>query len=219
MKKLLPSLSVFALSLTLLTGNAFAAEASLPTNSNYSAASEEAINKKLIDIADKYEIGEAIVGEDLDFIQEHGTRVITNTSSTEGKQRQKRAITDTEKTYKVKGAASNDDFDASIKGKLYTALGIWHNTIEGDITTKVSSGKPTDYNTEVRIIGYGAVGTSGTIVNKAVDETYSSGWTKSKKKSWTYSLDRDFYGSVAWLTIDVTASVKGPDGSLEISWD
>ncbi|TPH10552.1 hypothetical protein EGH10_12710, partial [Brevibacillus laterosporus] len=108
---------------------------------------------------------------------------------------------------------------ASIKGKLYTALGIWHNTIDGDITTKVSSGEPTDYNTDVRIIGYGAVGTSGTIVGKTVDETYSSGWTKSTKKSWTYSLDRDFYGSVAVLTINVTASVKGPDGSLEISWD
>ncbi|MBG9797696.1 hypothetical protein O0555_18775 [Brevibacillus laterosporus] len=219
MKKLLPSLSVFALSLTLLTGNAFAAEESLSTSSNYSAASEDAINKKLIDIADKYEIGEAIVGEDLDFIKEHGTRVITNTSSTEGKQRQKRAITDSEKTYRVKGSASNDIFDASIKGKLYTALGIWHNTIDGDITTKVSSGEPTDYNTDVRIIGYGAVGTSGTIVGKTVDETYSSGWTKSHKESWTYSLDRDFYASVAWLTIDVTASVKGPDGSLEISND
>ncbi|MBG9773531.1 hypothetical protein O0555_18805 [Brevibacillus laterosporus] len=63
------------------------------------------------------------------------------------------------------------------------------------------------------------MGTSGTIVGKAVDETYSSGWTKSKKKCLTYSLDRDFYGSVAWLTIDVTASVKGPDGSLEIPND
>ncbi|QOS98095.1 hypothetical protein JNUCC42_16395 [Brevibacterium sp. JNUCC-42] len=219
MKKLLPSLSVFALSLTLLTGNAFAAEASLPTSSNYSVASEESINQKLIDIADKYEIGEAIDGEDLDFIMEHGTRVITNTSSTEGKQRQKRAITDTEKTHKVKGAASNDVFDASIKGTLNTALGIWHNTIEGDITTNVSSGKPTDYNTDVRVIGYGAVGTSGTIIGKTIDETYSSGWTKSTKKSWTYSLDRDFYGSVAILTIDVYASVKGANGSLEITND
>ncbi|PPA93496.1 hypothetical protein C4A77_17590 [Brevibacillus laterosporus] len=63
------------------------------------------------------------------------------------------------------------------------------------------------------------MGTSGTIVGKTVDETYSSRWTKSKKKSWTYSLDRNFYASVAYLTIDVTASVKSPDGSLEISND
>ncbi|MGF9819922.1 hypothetical protein [Brevibacillus agri] len=222
MKKIFSVMSAASLSLALLTGNAFAAETTSTKASasiDYSTASDEVIKQKLIEIADKYDINEVIEGKDLEFIKTYGNRVISVTPKTNGNKVQAKAVTDTVKTHKVKGAADNDVFAGSIKGTLETALGIWQNTIEGDITTKVTSGTPDYYKTDVRIVGYGLVGTSGTYIGKTVDETYSSGWQKSKKKSWTYTLDRVFYGSVAFLTIDVVAAVSGEDGELEITSD
>ncbi len=222
LKKIFSVMSATTLSLALLTGSAFAAETPSTKASasiDYSTVSNEMIKQKLIEIANKYDINEVIEGEDLEFIKTYGTRVISVPQKTTSNQIQAKAVTDSVKTHKVKGAADNDVFAGSIKGTLETALGIWQNTIEGDITTKVTSGTPDSYKTDVRIVGYGVVGTSGTYIGKTVDETYTSGWTKSKKKSWTYTLDRVFYGSVAYLTIDVVASVSGEDGELEITSD
>ncbi|XOS91789.1 hypothetical protein ACLMAB_25870 [Brevibacillus laterosporus] len=103
---------------------------------NVSEDNQDKVDKRFTEIAEKYEIGEAIKGDDLEFIKKYSVKVDDNDEM------KAKAVWDIEKVFKIIGSASNEDLSAKLSGELTAVVGFWHNTVDGDLKLTVSKGSP-----------------------------------------------------------------------------
>ncbi|MGG1264519.1 hypothetical protein [Brevibacillus laterosporus] len=179
------------------------------TNVTVSEDNENKIDKRFADIADKYEIGEAIKGDDLEFIKQHAIEVEDNDDM------KAKAIWDIEKNFKVKGSGSNDDLSATLSGELTCVIGLWHNTVDGDLKLTVTKGSPKKYRLKASLLGFGIINADGDL-GKTVDKTFDSDWNESTKKSYPYTFGQDIYANIAYYNVSADGSVKSSTGALTV---
>ncbi|MED1671529.1 hypothetical protein, partial [Brevibacillus laterosporus] len=139
------------------------------TSVNASEDNQNKIDKRFAEIRDKYEIGEAIKGDDLEFIKQYAIKVENNDEM------KAQAVWDMERRFEIKGSAENDDLSAKLSGELTAVIGLWHNTVDGDLKLTVTKGSPKKYRIKANLIGFGLINADGDL-GRTVDKTFDSDW-------------------------------------------
>ncbi|MCR8983151.1 hypothetical protein [Brevibacillus laterosporus] len=170
---------------------------------NVSDENQQKIDKRLIEIADKYEIGEEIKGEDLEFIKKYGSMA---------PQPGIEAYSDAR--YLIQGEDYNNYLEASVWGTIEADIGAFSASVKANIETQVSKGKPTQHKNEVRFIAYGVAGSAG--IGKTIDQTLTDGWVDSTKKIWAFNDKMDESGHVVYYTITCFSKIRNDDASLTV---
>ncbi|QOT01480.1 hypothetical protein JNUCC42_23305 (plasmid) [Brevibacterium sp. JNUCC-42] len=179
------------------------------TSVNSSEDNQNKIDKRFTEIADKYEVGEAIKGDDLEFIKQYAIKVEDNDEM------KAKAVWDIERVFKITGSNTNDDLSAKISGKLTAVIGLWHNTVDGDLKLTVTKGSPKKYRIKANLIGFGLINADGDI-GKTADKTFDSDWNESTKTSYPYAFGQDIYANIAYYNVSVDGSVKSSTGTLTV---
>ncbi|ATO48918.1 hypothetical protein P4V86_00380 [Brevibacillus laterosporus] len=185
------------------------ASAKKVTSVNVSEDNQDKVDKRFTEIAEKYEIGEAIKGDDLEFIKKYSVIVEDNDEM------KAKAVWDIEKVFKITGSASNEDLSAKLSGELTAVVGFWHNTVDGDLKLAVTKGSPKKYRLKANLLGFGLVNSDGD-VGKTVDKTFDSDWNESTKKSYPYTFGGDIYANIIYYNVSVDGSVKSSNGTLTV---
>lgn len=209
MKKLL-GIVVLLLSLLISGGTVFgnseiSTVASAKDKDFANTVQQEKIDQQLIEIANKYDIGEKMSKKDEKFVKKHTNAV---------EQQQSEFSTMATKTRTIYGYKTNSYINGTLEGTVTVTHGIYNNSFGANFLTYVGKGTPTKITNRLRHVAYGSIGEGGTYIAKVQDKTISN--SCSGVKACRLNDSYSYVAFVAYSQTYPSSTVYYSGGSLGV---